>query len=173
MTYKNFTLDQIRTIVDYDKETGVIKSKVSGKELVDRTFSYRDMKTKKVTTFQMARLAYMVGSGEYLDDKDKITFKDNDPYNLKFDNLDVVKWTDVCNKKANYPKNTYLETEHEHVYVGILNRLFVVRRGPQQAVYRTYSKEEAVAVRDRWLESGKILHENDDFYPDWYKKMRV
>lgn len=172
MTYKNFTLDQIRMILDYNKETGMFKSKVSGKELIDRTFSYRDIETRKVHNFQLARVAYMLGSDLYLEDKDRVTFKDGDPYNLKYSNLSVVTYKEIYAKKTNYPKNVYLETEHEHVYVGTLNGLFVVRRGPQQAIYRTYNKEEAVAVMNRWLESGKVLHENDDFCPKWYKNLR-
>lgn len=180
--YKGFTLDQIKTILDYNKETGVFKSRVSGKELVGyevageamphRTFSYRDIKTKRVHNFQLARVAYMLGSGTYLGEKDRITFNDGDVYNLKYNNLSVVTYQEIYAKKTNYPKNVYLETEHEHIYVGTLNGLFVVRRGPQQAIYRTYNKEEAVAVMNRWLESGKVLHENDDFCPKWYKNLR-
>ena len=172
MTYKNYTLDELKTIVDYNKENGVVKSRLSGKELIDRTYSYRDVKTKKVVNFQLARVAYMLGSGEYLDDKDRITYKDGDVYNLTYSNLVVVPYNEVYLRKHNTLKNTYLETEEDHIFVGTMNGLFVVRRGPRQAIYRTHSKAEAIAVRDRWLESGKTLHENDDFCPKWYQNLR-
>lgn len=171
MTYKNYTLDDLKTIIDYNKENGVVKSKVSGKELIDRTYSYRDVKTKKVVNFQLARVVYMLGSGEYLDEKDRITYKDGDVYNLTYDNLVVVPYHEVYLRKHNSLKNTYLETEEDHIFVGTMNGLFVVRRGPRQAIYRTHSKAEAIAVRDRWLESGKTLHENDDSYPKWYRNL--
>lgn len=171
MTYKNYTLDELRTILDYNKETGVFKSRISGKELIDRTYSYRDVKTKKVVNFQLARVAYMLGSNEYLGEKDRVTYKDGDVYNLKYDNLVVVPYNEVYLRKHNSLKNTYLETEEDHIFVGTISGLFVVRRDRHQAIYRTYDKEEAIAVRDRWLESGKTLHENDDFCPEWYKNL--
>jgi len=170
MTYKNYTLDELRTILDYNKETGVFKSRISGKELIDRTYSYRDVKTKKVVNFQLARVAYMLGSNEYLGEKDRVTYKDGDVYNLKYDNLVVVPYNEVYLRKHNSLKNTYLETEEDHIFVGTMSGLFVVRRDTHQAIYRTYDKEEAIAVRDRWLESGKTLHENDDFCPKWYRE---
>ena len=171
MTYKGYTIEQIKTLVDYDPCSGLFKSKVSGKELIGRDFSYRERGSSVVTKFQLARLAIMFIKDDYLDDNDRVTYKDGDIYNLKGDNLVVVPFKEVYQNKSNNPTNTYLETEYEHVYVGTLNKLFVVRRGPDQAIYRTYSKEEAVAVRDRWIESGKTLHELDDFYPKCYKKM--
>jgi hypothetical protein len=47
--------------------------------------------------------------------------------------------------------------------------MFVVRRGKDQSIYRTYDKQEAIGVRDRWLESGKKLNELDRFLPLWYR----
>ena len=171
MTYKGYTIEEIKTLVDYDPVTGVFKSKVSGKELIDRAFSVRHPVTKKVDRLYLSRVAVMFDRDDYLNDEDRVTFKDGDPYNNKLDNLVVVPFKEVYQNRSNNPTNTYLETEYEHVYVGTLNRLFVVRRSSNQAIYRTYSKEEAVAVRDRWLESGKTLHELDNFCPKWYKKM--
>lgn len=170
MTYKNYTLDELKTILDYNKENGVFKSRVSGKELIDRTYSYRDVKTKKVVNFQLARVAYMLGSDEYLDENDRITYKDGDVYNLTYSNLVVVPYNEVYLRKHNSLKNTYLETEEDHIFVGTMNGVYVVRRDKHQAVYKTYSKAEAIAVRDRWLESGKTLHEIDDSYPKWYRE---
>lgn len=179
MTYKNYTIKELMTILDYDKETGIFKSMVSGKELVGygvteaatphRTFSYRDVKTKRVVNFQLARVAYMIGSGNYMDDKERITYKDGDVYNMKYDNLVVVNYNEMY-KKPNSVKNEYLETDEPHVWVGSINRMFVVRRSPTQSVYRTYNKQEAVDVRDRWLASGKKLNEFDRFIPMWCRK---
>lgn len=171
MTYQGYTIEQLKEIVDYNKNTGVFVSKKTNKELIDRKFAYRDTKTKKVISLYLPRIAIMFTTDDYLDDKDRVTFKDGDVYNLKIDNLVVVPYKEIYQNKVNNPTNTYLETEYEHVYVGTLNKLFVVRRNSDQAIYRTYSKEEAVAVRDRWLESGKTLHELDNFCPKWYKKM--
>lgn len=171
MTYQGYTIEQLKEIVDYNKDTGVFVSKKTNKELIDRKFAYRDTKTKKVISLYLPRIAIMFTTDDYLDDKDRVTFKDGDVYNLKIDNLVVVPYKEIYQNKVNNPTNTYLETEYEHVYVGTLNKLFVVRRNSDQAIYRTYSKEEAVAVRDRWLESGKTLHELDNFCPKWYKKM--
>lgn len=167
--YKGYTVKELMTILDYDKETGIFKSMVSGKELVDRTFSYREPVSKKVINFQLARVAYMIGSGCCIEDKERITYKDGDVYNLKYDNLVLVSYNEMY-KKPNSVKNEYLETDEEHIWVGSINRMFVVRRGSTQSVYRTYDKQEAVAVRDRWLASGKKLNEFDRFIPKWCRE---
>ena len=169
MTYKNYTINELMTILDYNKETGIFKSMVSSKELVDRTYSYRDVKTKRVVNFQLARVAYMIGSGNYMEDSERITYKDGDVYNMKYDNLVVVSYKEMY-KKPNTVKNEYLETDEPHIWVGSINRMFVVRRSSTQSVYRTYDKQEAVAVRDRWLASGKVLNEFDRFIPMWCRK---
>lgn len=169
MTYKGYTIEQIKSVVDYDPDTGVFKSKISGKELIDRTFSVRHPVTKRSDKLYLSRVAIMLSIDDYINDNDRVTFKDGDPYNNKLDNLVVVPYKEVYQNKVNNPTNVYLETEYEHIYVGSLNRLFVVRRGSDQAIYRTYNKEEAVAVMDRWLESGKTLHEWDNFIPKWFR----
>lgn len=169
MTYKNYTINELMTILDYNKETGIFKSMVSGRELVDRTFSYRDVVTKRVVNFQLARVAYMIGSGNYMEDSERITYKDGDVYNMKYDNLVVVSYKEMY-KKPNTVKNEYLETDEPHIWVGSINRMFVVRRSSTQSVYRTYDKQEAVAVRDRWLASGKKLNEFDRLIPMWCRK---
>lgn len=169
MSYKGYTIEEIKSLLDYDPETGVFKSKKTGKELVGRDFSTRKEGTKEIIKFWLARVAVMFVNDDYIDDKDRVTYKDGDIYNLKADNLVVVPYEKVYQNKSNNPTNYYLETEHEHVFVGSLNKMFVVRRGVDQAIYRTYNKEEAVAVRDRWLESGKTLHEWDKSTPKWFR----
>lgn len=165
MDYKGYTIDQLKEILDYDGETGIFKSKATGKELVDRGYCHRV--GKKITQIQLARVAMMFITGDYLNDKDRVAYHDGDVYNMKAANLYLIPRAEVY-KKPNALKNEYLETEHEHIYVGTMNGLFVVRRGPDQAIYRTYCKDEAVAVRDKWLESNKSLHEWDSFTPKWY-----
>lgn len=169
MSYKGYTIEEIKSLLDYDPETGVFKSKKTGKELVGRDFSTRKEGTKEIIKFWLARVAVMFVNDDYIDDKDRVTYKDGDIYNLKADNLVVVPYEKVYQNKSNNPTNYYLETEHEHVFVGSLNKMFVVRRGVDQAIYRTYNKEEAVAVRDRWLESNKTLHEWDKSTPKWFR----
>jgi hypothetical protein len=171
MTYKGYTLEEIRSLIEYDPDSGIFTSKRGNKVLVDRVYSVRHPETKKLDKLYLSRLAVMMSESRYLDEGDRVTFRDGDPYNNKLDNLVVVPFKEVYQKRVNNPTNTYLETEHEHVYVGSLNRLFVVRRGVNQSVYRTYSKDEAVVVRDRWLESDRTLNEWDSFTPKWYKKM--
>jgi hypothetical protein len=169
MDYKGYTIDQIKELLDYDPETGEFTSKRSGKTLIGRDFSHRVDGTKEITKFWLARVAVMFVKNDYVDDKDRVVYKDKDIYNLKADNLVVVPYNQVYMKDANDPVNRYYETEEEHIYVGSMNRLFVVRRGPEQAIYRTYSKQEAIEVRDRWLQSGKILHEWDATMPEIFR----
>jgi hypothetical protein len=169
MTYKGYTIEELKSYVDYDPLTGIFVSKVSNKELIDRAFSIRHPETKKVDRLYLSRVAIMFHTDDYLDDKDRVVFKDNDPYNNKIENLSVVTYREVYQNKTNTGKNEYLETEYPHIFVGTMNRLFVVRRGSEQGIYRTYDKEEAVAVMNRWLDSGKVLHEWDSFTPKWYK----
>lgn len=169
MTYKGYTIEQLKSIVEYDPDTGIFKSKKTGKELVNRDFTHRDEETKVVSCLRLSRVAIMFMTDDYIDDKDRVSFKDGDPYNLIYSNLVVVPYETIYQNKTNNPTNVYLETEHEHVFVGSLNKMFVVRRGVDQAIYRTYNKEEAVAVRDRWLESNKTLHEWDKSTPKWFR----
>lgn len=169
MTYKGYSLAKIKDILSYNKESGEFTSKISGKKMVDRYFSHRDEKTKKVTQFSLARLAVWMVEGNLPDEQDRVVYKDKDVFNLKYDNLVVVPYREVY-VKPNDPKNAYLETEEPHIYVGSLNKLFVVRRGKNQSIYRTYDKDEAIAIRDGWLQSNKKLCVMDDFAPKWYKK---
>jgi hypothetical protein len=167
-TYVGYTLDQIKNIFYYDPDTGKFTSKVSGKEIVDKSFTYRNPKTGKVVCFNLSRVAMMLMTDDYLHPSDKVLCKDGDRYNLAYSNLSVVDHKGTYPKR-NTDKNCYLETDEEHIFYGTLSRLFVVRRGPEQAVYRTYSKQKAVEVRDRWLESGMILHEWDDTMPVMFR----
>lgn len=169
MTYKGYTIEEIRNLLDYDPDTGTFKSKLTDKVLVDRTFSVRHPVTRKADKLYLSRVAIMFDRDDYLDDKDRVSFKDGDPYNNQISNLVVVPYKEIYQNKANNPTNYYLETEYEHIFVGSLNRLFVVRRNSDQAIYRTYNKQEAVDVMNRWIESGKILHELDSFTPKWYR----
>lgn len=169
MSYKGYTIEEIKSLLDYDPDTGVFKSKISGKELVDRAFSTRHPVTKKVERLYLSRVAVMFDRDDYLDDEDRVTFKDGDPYNNQISNLVVVPFKEVYQNKSNSVSNTYLETEYEHIFVGSMSKLFVVRRNTDQGVYRTYDKQEAVDVMNRWIESGKILHEWDKFTPKWYR----
>lgn len=169
MSYKGFTIEQIKSVLDYNPDTGIFTSKISGKELIDRTFAIRHPVTKKADKLYLSRVAIMFATDDYLDDKDRVSFKDGDPYNNKLDNLVVVPFKEIYQNRSNNPTNTYLETEYEHIFVGSLNKMFVVRRGSDQAIYRTYNKEEAVAVMNRWLESGKVKHEWDKSVPKWFR----
>jgi hypothetical protein len=171
MTYKGYTIEQIKELLHYDPETGEFISKRSGKNLVGRDFSHRVDGTKEIVKFWLARVAVMFINDDYIDDKDRVVYKDKDIYNLKADNLVVVPYREVYVKENNDPVNRYYETEEDYIFVGSMSKLFVVRRGPEQAVYRTYDKQEAIDVRNRWLESDKTLHEWDNFIPKWYKEM--
>lgn len=168
MTYKGYTLSRMKDLIIYDPIEGEFTSSISGKKMVDRYYSHRDRETGKVTQFSLARVAMWMMTGTLMNDRDRVSYRDGDVYNLKYSNLFVVPYEDVY-KKSNNPKNSYLETEEDYIFVGTLSRLFVVRRGETQGVYRTYSKQEAIAVRDRWLASNKKLYELDDFVPKWYK----
>lgn len=168
MTYKGYTIDRLKSLLDYDSETGEFKSKLTNKVLVGREYSHRDEETKQVTQFQLARVAILFMTDDYIQEGYRVKFKDGDIYNIKYSNLVVVPHKEFCSRQ-NDLVNRYLETEYEHIYVGTVNKLFVVRRGPDQAIYRTYNKEEAVGVMNKWLESNKTLHEWDKSTPKWFR----
>ena len=164
MSYLGYTIEEIDKLLSYDKDTGRFISKTSNKEIVDRYYSYRNPRTKKVVCFNLTRVAILLTTKEPLKDEDKVICIDGDKYNLKYDNLSVVRHKDIFPPR-NSEKNEYIETDEDYIFYGTMNRLFVVRRGPTQSVYRTYSKEKAIEVRDRWLQSNKELNEWDETMP--------
>ena len=169
MTYLGYTVEAIESLLLYDPDTGKFTSRISGYDVVGRHFSYRNRKTGKVVTFNLATVAVMLVERRCLDSTDRVVCKDGDRYNLAYGNLVVVDHMGAHPKK-NFEKNTYLETEEDYIFYGTMNRLFVVRRGPEQSIYRTYSKKKAIEVRDRWLDSGKVLNEWDETMPVFLRK---
>jgi len=164
MDYLGYTVDDLKSILYYDPDTGEFTSKVTGKTLVDKVFSYRHQVTRRVVCFNLSRVAVILMTDDYPDPKARVICKDGDRYNLRYSNLVVVDHKGSYPKR-NVEKNYYLETDEDYIFVGTLSRLFVVRRGPEQSIYRTYSKQKAIEVRDRWLESGKTLNEWDETMP--------
>jgi hypothetical protein len=92
-----------------------------------------------------------------------VKFKDTNHYNLAYDNLVVVP-AGEANKPTDSSK--FVETATKGVFYNQETRVFVVRRGAKQAIYRTLDYKVAVAIRKEW-ELNKSVHRWDNSLPSW------
>jgi len=165
--YQGYTVDELKTKFDYDPHSGRFTNKVTGNYIYDFKTSIRTGdKSKKPTTLSLARVAVAFVEGEFLDDDFVVKNKDDNRFNLAYDNLVVVHRTEL-----NLPlvSSNVVETATEGVFYNHATSTYIVRRGPVQAVYRSPSYMEAVAIRKEWEEDNEI-HKWDTTVPLWLRE---
>lgn len=162
--YNGFTVDQLIQTFIYDPATGSFSYRENNKPIVNNYISIRNPKGKKVTLY-LSRVAVAIMTNSILSDLFVVKVKDGNPLNLSYNNLVVVSAKD-SNKPLS--KHGVTKTERDGVFYSESQQYFVVRRGKKQAIYRTTSFEEAVAVREEW-EKDKSIHRWDFTVPLWFK----
>lgn len=166
--YKGLTREALKRRFIYDPLEGTFYNKKSGKP-IDSTMGGRLVLPirvgDKTLSLSPARVAVAIVDNKFLCSDQRIKFLDGDNLNFVYSNLSIISTKDatkdIVHTSVNYKA---VDTEVDGVVLLKPMNYFVVRRGPTQAVYRTYSFEEAVAVRKEW-EKDKTLHRWDSTIP--------
>ena len=161
-TYHGFTIEDIKASFDYNPVCGKFINKRTGNLVYDFKINIRNPDGKTVT-LMLPRVAVWLVDGRLVAEGYVVKFKDTNHYNLAYDNLVVVPAGEV-NKPTDNSK--FVETATKGVFYNQETRVFVVRRGAKQAIYRTLDYKVAVAIRKEW-ELDKTVHRWDNSLPDW------
>lgn len=169
--YKGFTYKELNDKFSYDPVEGKFYSKKTGK-LLDSTKGgkmYLGIRIADETiSLQPARVAMILVDKYFPKDDERVVFKDNDNLNFAYSNLKVIKRRDA----ALFGKNTVRPKAYDTCVVGVAKVMpmgyFVARRGPEQAVYRSYDFEEVVKVRKEW-ELDNTIHRWDATMPKCFQ----
>ena len=160
--YLGMTQEDYDEYFIYDKDNGILLGKKTGSRLGSPTehgliTSIRVK--KKVKTVYIGKLCYFLNHNVNMSSGSKIKYLDDDYTNLRPNNLKLVGKVNIRVQSGRF---LVKETETKGVFFNPNNNHFVVRRGDEQAVYRTLSYQEAVALRLEW-ESDKSIHRWDRF----------
>jgi hypothetical protein len=158
-TYLGLTKDQYERMFHYDRKNGRLVSKVTKEDVGSYTASgriYKKRQEDKVISISIGKLCYFLVHQVTLDKSDKILYKDSDCDNLRPDNLEVVRY--IPNKREEDVREL-LEVD-DHIFYDSETTYYIVRRGPIQAVYRTFDLKEAISIRNEW-KLDKTIHKWD------------
>ena len=158
--YQGFTLEELKALLDYDPDSGRFVVKKTGLVVTDNKLKVRNPEKKSVT-LMLSRVAVWLVEEVPVEDDFVVKFKDSDPDNLAYDNLVVVA---KCDSNKPLTDQSNMETATKGVFFLPKYNYFVVRRGPTQAVYRTFEYKEAIAIRKEW-EKDKTIHRWDRTVP--------
>jgi hypothetical protein len=169
--YQGFTYKELNDKFSYDKVEGKFYNKKTGK-LLDSTKGgkmYLGIRIADETiSLQPARVALILVDQYFPKNDERVVFKDNDSLNFAYTNLKVIKKRDA----ALFGKNAIRPKAYDTPVVGVVKIMpmgyFVARRGPEQAVYRSYDFEEVVNVRKEW-ELDNTIHRWDKTMPKCFQ----
>jgi len=154
LDYLGYYLDEWREMFSYDSKTGAMCYLPLNKEMTDRYYTFRSSRHGgKAIRVSLARVAVMLVTDDYVSSDDHVINKDQDYFNLSYENLLVIS------KKAKRPvkdKVKAVETLVEGVFKIEPLGYFVVRRGPLQSAYCTRDFDDAVEVWLEWKEDNSI-----------------
>lgn len=163
-TYLGLTKEQWEDIYKYDATEGKVYSVNSGVLVGSPTSTGLIVKKRlenKVVTVYLGKLCYFLIHGKIPDRRFFIRYKDNDIHNLKPDNLVVTNEKQHGNEFYYAGRQEVVPVDRFIVYNPNSNQ-YIVRRGTNQAIYRTFSLEEAISIRNEW-ESDNSIHKWDSF----------
>jgi hypothetical protein len=142
----------------YDKDEGKVYTRRDRKEIVttsDSGLVHKRRSGDSVITISLGKLCYFLIHETTLVAVDKILYRDGNFYNLRPDNLEVVRY--ISNTRDE--PEPYVQVE-ERIFYDPQTTFYVVRRGPTQAVYRTFDLKEAISIRNEW-KNDKSIHKWD------------
>ena len=165
--YQGFTYKELNDKFSYDPVEGRFYSKKTGK-LLDSTKGgkmYLGIRiADEIISLQPAKVAMILVDQYFPKDDERVVFKDNDNLNFAYTNLKIIKKRDSALFAKNSIKHTAYATAVDGVFKIEPTGYFVARRGSDQAVYRSYDFEEAVAIRKEW-ELDNTIHRWDKTMP--------
>jgi hypothetical protein len=152
--YLGMTKSDLEVNYIYDKDEGRVYTRRERKEVGTPTASGLVHKRRcgdKTVTISLGKLCYFLEHEVTLVAADKILYRDGNFYNLKPENLEAVRYI------SNRPEGIepYIEVE-ERIFYDPNTTFYVVRRGPTQAVYRTFDLKEAISIRNEWKNDNSI-----------------
>lgn len=169
ITYQGFTQKDLIKKFIYNPSSGEFTNRKTG-QVITTTKGGRLViglrQGNKVLTLSPARLAFMIMENRSLSKDEMIKFLDGDPNNTRFNNLSIV--LKKCNVKTKDKVDWYTtKTDCDGIILLHPSKVFVVRRGNKQAVYRTKDYDHALEVYNEWL-MDKSIHRWDNTIPDVY-----
>lgn len=165
--YQGFTRKELDDKFTYDPINGRFWSKKTGK-LLDSTKGgrmYLGVRiADEIIALQPSRVALILAKNYFLGDDEVIRFADKDHLNLTLDNILVVKKKQKALDAKAFDHPKAIPTVVDGVFKVMPMGYFVARRGPNQAVYRSYDFEEVVNIRKEW-EIDNTIHRWDATMP--------
>lgn len=168
--YLGWTVEELKDRFDYDECEGFVVDKETGSTVGYNSQDGLKVKVKHPVTgavkeLSVGRVAVMLLTGSFLDSRLQVSYADGNYFNLENANLVVVKKGSNAHKKK---VNNVIPTEHEGIFYHMENGFYIVRRGPKQSIFRSFSLKDCVAVYKRWR-NNENLNEWDDWMPVAYR----
>jgi hypothetical protein len=161
-------VDYIKDTFSYDPLAGTLVNKVTGKQVgflwSNGNLAYMKVSVREgnqIHQYQACRVAYLLMTGKPLYSSVVVSYKNGDPADIRWDNL---VFTDRASVSSNYlrpEKPKYEPTNDPHVFRGVHNGVYVVRRwnpgeGSTLAVLRFDNFEQASFVAQEWRASLEV-----------------
>jgi hypothetical protein len=160
VTYLGLSLNDLNDLFFYDSREKVVKLRRTGKSIGTDSGNgliYKMRVENKVLSISLGKLTHILYHQSILDKYDKIKYKDGDYTNLDPDNLVVVRKVLHSSREDRVDPMIFVD---RRIFYNSNSGQYVVRRGSKQAIYRTFSKDEAISIRNEW-ESDNSIHKWD------------
>lgn len=161
LTYLNLTLSDLEDYFKYERDTGRVYLRRSGK-LVTSCNSYGLVsgirQGDKIIKLSMGKMCYFMIHQVSVDSSDKIIYLDKDYTNLKPNNLELVKYVAPEEPVFRLP---VVEVDRR-IFYSPTEGYYILRRNRNQASYCSYDLKEVISVRDEW-ELDNSIHKWDKF----------
>jgi hypothetical protein len=167
-TYQGFTRAALAKRIIYDPVKGIFLN-TKTKEQLDVIKGNRHGIVLRVgfsvVTLAPSKVAFFLQEGTLVKKGQIVRFKDKNSSNYSFDNLYIHDKDFGCKEGFIHPYTT--PTQYDRINLLHPNMVYVVIRGPEQAVYRTPDYDKAVSILTEWMKDNTI-HRWDMTMPDEY-----
>lgn len=168
VTYQGFTKEELSKRIIYDPVKGIFLNAKTNEVMNVVKGSKHSILLRvgfSVVTLSPAKVAFFLKDGLVVKSNQVVKFKDKNRANYAYDNLLILNKDYGCKEGYVHPYTT--PTQHKRINLLHPSMVYVVMRGPEQAVYRTPDYDKAVAILTEWMEDNSI-HRWDETLPDYY-----